>query len=337
MRSNIKHILRPFILSRLRQGFVAPWFFDKSGLLLSSCLQRIEESKDRLRLCFDRLSTNGVGIIFLLIFYCNAFALSQPKLFKEKPIVVLITSYNNSEWCDWNLSSVFAQTYTNYRIIYIDDCSTDDTYQLVLEKIKQSQLEQNESTHHIQLIRNTENKGVLANVYAATHTCSDEEIIVILDGDDAFAHPEVLARINKAYQNNNVWMTYGQYKESGTQKIGICAPIPITFIQRNAYREYPWVTSHVRTYYAWLFKQIQKESLMHNGDFFYVATDLAAMFPMLEMAGGRFEFINEVLYVYNTTNRLNNFKLRRKKQLECERVIRQLPRYKPLLPIVRSP
>ena len=265
-------------------------------------------------------------ILSLLIFCSTVFAVS------EKPIVVLITSYNNSEWYDWNLSSVFVQTYTNYRIIYIDDCSTDDTYQLVLEKIKKSTYAQN----HTQLIRNTERKGVLANIYAATHTCADEEIIVILDGDDAFAHPEVLTRINKAYQNDTVWMTYGQYKESKTQKIGKCAPIPITFVQRNAYRDYPWVTSHVRTFYAWLFKHVDKESLMLNDTFFPVATDLAAMFPMLEMAGGRFEFINEVLYVYNTTNRLNNFKLRRKQQIECERIIRHLPRYQPLLPIINT-
>ncbi len=275
---------------------------------------------------------NNKGMCFLSIFYCCLLLASEKEPLLEKPIVVLITSYNNSEWYDENLSSVFFQKYRNYRVIYIDDCSTDDTYQLVLEKVKQ-----NKNKCLVQIIQNTENKGVLANVYTASHTCTDEEIIVILDGDDTFAHPEVLMRINRAYHNNNVWMTYGQYRESSTQKIGKCAPIPITFIHRNAYREYSWVTSHVRTYYAWLFKCITKESLMHNGAFFPVASDLAAMFPMLEMAGGRFEFINEVLYVYNTTNQLNNFKLRRKKQISCARMIRSSPRYQPLLPIISNP
>jgi len=274
---------------------------------------------------------NKKVICFLSILHCCLITTSSKTEFlEEKPIVILITSYNNSEWYNWNLSSVFEQTYTNYRIIYVDDCSTDGTYQLVIEKIK------HHTKHSIQILRNTENKGVLANVYAATHTCADEEIVVILDGDDAFAHPDVLTRINTAYHNNNVWMTYGQYKESEAQKVGKCAAIPITFVQRNAYREYPWVTSHLRTYYAWLFKRIHKESLMFNGAFFPVTSDLAAMFPMLEMAGGRFEFINELLYVYNTKNRLNNFKLRRKTQLACERIIRRLPRYQPLLPIVSN-
>lgn len=274
----------------------------------------------------------NIYMFFLAALYCYLLpALPQQEPLPEKPFVVLITSYNNREWYDWNLSSVFNQTYNNYRIIYIDDCSTDDTYQLVVEKVKKHAI--NDS---VQVIRNTENKGVLANVYAASHSCADAEIIVILDGDDAFAHPEVLARINKAYQNDNVWMTYGQYIESTTQKIGKCAPIPNSIVQKNAYREHKWVSSHVRTYYAWLFKSIHKDSLMHNNDFFPVATDLAAMFSMLEITGGRFECIDEVLYVYNTANSLNNFKIRRKKQLECERIIRHLPRYMPLLPIINN-
>jgi len=271
-------------------------------------------------------------ILYFLSVFCFSLstALSKQGL-QEKPIVVLITSYNNSEWYNENLSSVFEQAYNNYRIIYIDDCSTDNTYHLVVEKMKQ-----NDRKHPIDIIRNTENRGALANVYTAVHTCANEEIIVILDGDDAFQHPQVLTRINKAYQNDNVWMTYGQYIESTSQKIGKCAPISEAIIRKNAYREYPWVSSHVRTYYAWLFKSIKKESLMIEDKFFPVASDLATMFPMLEMAGGRFEFINEILYVYNTSNELNNVKFRRKKQIQCERIIRHLPHYLPLLPIINN-
>lgn len=268
-------------------------------------------------------------ILYFLCIVYSVVTVPDKQLLEEKPIVVLITSYNNSEWHDWNLSSVFAQIYSNYRIIYIDDYSTDDTYALVMEKIKRSGFEDRTN-----LIHNNTHRGVLANIYTAVHTCSDNEIIVILDGDDAFAHPNVLARINKAYHNSNVWLTYGQYIESTTQKIGKCAPIPSPCVRWNAYREYPWVTSHVRTYYAWLFKKINQKDLMHKNNFFPVAIDLAMMFPMLEMAGGRFEFINELLYVYNTANRLNNFKLRRKQQLACEQIIRRLPRYMPLLPII---
>jgi glycosyltransferase involved in cell wall biosynthesis len=265
--------------------------------------------------------------LFVLSISCVQLILASS--LSEKPIVVIIPSYNNSEWYDWNLSSVFAQEYTNYRIIYIDDCSTDDTYARVQQKIHDYA-----HTHAITLLHNTHNKGVLANVHRAVHSCADEEIIVILDGDDAFAHAKVLARINQAYHQDDVWMTYGQYIESNTLIRGKCAPIPERIIRANTYRKYRWAASHLRTFYAWLFKKIDEKSLQHEGRFFCMASDLAAMFPMLEMAGGRFEFIDELLYIYNTENRLNNAKLRRKKQLQYEIIIRNLTPYEPLLRIM---
>lgn len=37
--------------------------------------------------------------------------------------------------------------------------------------------------------------------------------------------------------------------------------------------------------------------------------DLAIMFPMQEMAGERFRFLSEILYVYNVANSLNDHKI----------------------------
>jgi glycosyltransferase involved in cell wall biosynthesis len=276
-----------------------------------------------------------------IIIYCysslNASCIpSNYREYTEKPIVVVIPSYNNSKWCNWNLSSVFQQRYSNYRVIYIDDCSTDNTYALVIEKIKQAQLEQPDVTNHIQVIRNAANQGALANIYTACHLADDDEIIVTLDGDDALAHPDVLSIINYAYQDPNVWLTYGQYTEYPEGWLGICHAIPDLIIANNAYRSYEWVTSHVRTYYAWLFKRVKKEDFMHENLFYPTTADLAIMFPLLEMSGGRFAFIDQILYIHNQANPLNDFKLYRAKQAHFEQVIRNASRYQPLLPIIKS-
>jgi len=78
-------------------------------------------------------------ILFLWIITCCYLSIETQEIqhIPEKPIVVVIPSYNNSKWCDWNLSSVFQQKYNNYRVVYIDDCSNDNTYELVTEKVKQ--------------------------------------------------------------------------------------------------------------------------------------------------------------------------------------------------------
>ena len=55
----------------------------------------------------------------------------------EKKIVILIPSYNNSRWYKENLDSIINQNYSNYRIVYVDDCSPDNTGQLVETYIKE--------------------------------------------------------------------------------------------------------------------------------------------------------------------------------------------------------
>ncbi|MFS8507183.1 MAG: glycosyltransferase [Candidatus Babeliales bacterium] len=49
----------------------------------------------------------------------------------KSKFVIIICSYNNQQWVEQNLDSVFNQTYTNYRVIYINDNSIDHTSQLV--------------------------------------------------------------------------------------------------------------------------------------------------------------------------------------------------------------
>lgn len=239
----------------------------------------------------------------------------------QKPIVVIIPSYNNIGWYEGNLASVCFQDYDNYRIIYIDDASTDGTADAV-----QAYIDNYDLADRVTLIRNTTNRGALANIYYAVHSCADHEIIVLLDGDDRLKHTRVLQRVNQAYADD-VWLTYGQFERHPQGDIGYCTDIPADIITRNSFRTYTWVTSHLRTFYAKLFKQINKKDLILDNEFMRVTWDRAIMLPMLEMAGERIRCIPEVLYIYNEANPLNDFKLYLKKQLFYERIIHSMSAY----------
>lgn len=219
---------------------------------------------------------------------------------EERPFVIVTASYNNVQWCEKNLESIFSQNYDNWHLIYINDCSTDGTGELVQQFI---------DTHHMQdkvtLINNDTRQGHLANQYNAIHSCIDNEIVAIVDGDDWLAHPNVLKHLNGIYANKNVWLTFGQFKYYPSGKSGFCKPIPETCVANNLFRKYSVALSHLRTFYAGLFKQIKLEDLKYNDQFFPMAADVATMFPMIEMAGERFRFIPETLLIYNTANQLN--------------------------------
>lgn len=249
-------------------------------------------------------------------FFCAAY--------EEKPIVVVIPSYNNAQWYERNLNSACFQNYSNYRIIYIDDCSPDGTGNLVRSYIE---------THGLQdkvtLICNEKNCGAMANHYTAVWMCADYEIIVHLDGDDFLKHDNVLARINSEYQNSDVWLTYGQFERFPDGNIGYCREIPRGIIQHNAFREYDWVASHIRTFYAGLFKHIKLRDFVYDGNYFDITCDMAMMYPLLELAGSHVRFIPDVLYVYNEATPINDYKKNLIRQLHCEKAIRSKTKYQP--------
>lgn len=240
----------------------------------------------------------------------------------ERPLVIVIASYNNTDWFKQNLDSVFMQKYTNYRVIYIDACSTDGTYDLVNAYINVHGF-----GHKFNLIRNETRACALENQYNAIHSCQDQEIILILDGDDWFAHENVFSCINRAYEDVNVWITYGQFQFYPTNEIGFCRMMPAEVVEHNSYRSYPHFPSHLRTFYAGLFKKIKKEDLCIDGKFFPMTGDMAAMIPMMEMAGNRFKAISDVLYIYNDINPISDHRVKRELQKELDDYIRRQPAY----------
>lgn len=223
---------------------------------------------------------------------------------EKKPIVVVIASYNNEKICEKNLQSVFDQTYDNYRVIYIDDCSKDQTY----EKVK-AFIQSKGQEHRVKLIHNETRQLKLPNLYHAYHSCKDHEIIFCLDGDDFLPHDRVLEQINQCYQNKDVWLTYGSAVIHPEYEIKTGQCLSEKTILKNQIRDSRQFTiSMPRTFYAGLFKQIKLKDLFFNGLFYPSADDVAFMIPMIEMAGKHVLFLKDVLYIINDANPIREHK-----------------------------
>lgn len=256
-------------------------------------------------------------LAFLLVPLCP--------LFGEKAIVVVTTSYNNIEWVERNVESILQQDYTNYRVVYVDDASRDGTADAVEEIVRR-----HSKKLDFHLIRNAQRIGALANIYSAIHEhCRDEEIVLSLDGDDWFYDDQVLKKIDAIYSSDEVWLTHGTLIEYPHYRLGWSIPVPDEIIKANAFRTYR-CPSHLRTFYAWLFKKIKTEDLLYEGQFFKMTWDQAMMFPMCEMAGERQRFISDITYVYNIANPINDNKVDPQLQNDLEALIRSMPPYERL-------
>ncbi len=271
----------------------------------------------------------GYKLLFLCLF-CFPFLLKAVEAQKletaqEKPIVVVIPSYNNKDWYQKNLDSVFAQDYKNFRIIYIDDASPDGTGTLVKAYIKEKKLQ-----HRATVIQNPKRIGSLANIYKGIWLCAPDEIVANLDGDDWFAHEYVLKKLNEVYADPNVWVTYGQFVYYPCGSPGWAAQVASEIIEQNAFRENQWTTTALRSFYAGLFQKIKIDALLHEGEFFPMAGDLAYMWPILEMAGTHSRFIPEVLYVYNVVTPINDQKVDPTYQQNLGFATRRKQKYSPI-------
>ena len=263
-------------------------------------------------------------IVAILFIQMNLDAAKNNNRNSEKNMVIVILSYNNEKWVALNLTSALSQNYENFRIIYIDDHSSDKTFEIALDLVSHSNI-----SDRVTLIQNEKRKGAMKNMYEAIHSCDDNEIVVMLDGDDWFPNKKVLSYLNTVYsQEKQIWLTHGSYISSKGKNGVDGSASPLT-IEKNSFRKDSQPT-HLKTFYAWLFKKIRKNDLFYEGEFFKMTSDLASMLPMIEMAGYRHAFIEKILYVYNVENPISDCQKDLNLQLKLDRYIRQMPRYSPI-------
>jgi glycosyltransferase involved in cell wall biosynthesis len=264
--------------------------------------------------------------VVVLSLFCNQLIQCAPK----NKFALIIPSFNNARYYIENLNSACWQNSTYpYHIYYINDCSTDNTGNLVAQYIKDNRLE-----HKVTLINNQINIGGGANIYNTIHRyIADDQIVVILDGDDLFPHDNVLLTLEEYYKNPNVWLTYGSLMTIPDEDI-VGKEIESSIFENNLTRsKVGYGCTALRTFRAGLYKKIKKEDFYYKGEFTKVTWDLAFMLPMVEMCNGKTRhciFIDEVLYLYRVNTSINDFTIRAGIQAEVDQYIRSLPPYGPL-------
>lgn len=92
---------------------------------------------------------------------------------------VIITSYNREKTISRAIESVLAQTFTNFELIIMDDCSKDKSFEIAQSYAKQDT--------RIRVYKNSENQGLVKNKYLGyIKACGD--YFVFLDSDDYYTN-----------------------------------------------------------------------------------------------------------------------------------------------------
>ena len=205
---------------------------------------------------------------------------------------ILTTCYNCESFIGECIESVLSQDEEDWEMYIIDDASSDDTIGAAVKASNQDS--------RIKILRNKKNTGLVFNqtINFAFHAKpNDEDVIVILDGDDYLNNSRALSYLKQIY-SKGYWLTYGGIDHT-----------PLRTHPEDFYSEVDWSVSlrnqtfclvHLRSYKFFLLKNIQNIDLKDKEEnFFKFGVDVALGIPMAEMAGKNKCFhIKHKLYYY---------------------------------------
>ena len=215
-------------------------------------------------------------------------------------MIILTTTYNCQDYVERCLYSIMSQSFKDFKCYITDDLSTDNTTEVIESIIK--------GDERFILIKNTSKMYQPGNYDQIIRglDIDDDEICVEVDGDDLLPDRNVLQRIKEVYDDKNIWLANGSFKYSDGRNGFAQKPDSVENIRKIVF-----TMSHIRTWKSFLWKRIKEEDLKdENGKYWEVAGDLSFMFPMLEMSGlEHYRFMDNINYIYNETNPINDHKV----------------------------
>ncbi len=116
---------------------------------------------------------------------------------------IIMPSYNCGRYLEESIRSVQAQTYTNWELIFMDDCSTDETIRIVSDMKEKDQ--------RIHLFSNISNLGAAVSRNNALKEAKGKWI-AFLDSDDLW-EPSKLERQIQFMEENEYAFSYTSYCE----------------------------------------------------------------------------------------------------------------------------
>ena len=218
----------------------------------------------------------------------------------DSECVVLSPVWNAAPWVERCLKSVARQTYRPLRHFWIDDASSDGTGDLLAGLIPADNL-----------VRNTERCFAAHNIWnVVTKRLSGDPVVMIVDGDDWLAcdtAAEELMAVHHRY--DFVWSDYASFFGDGSPLDS--SHRTAAYLEGRIRRQMPWIARHPLTFKRRHFLQIPSGWFQHDGQWLPSAYDVALAVALADILGEeRCLFHDQVLYIYNQANQLNNHKAR---------------------------
>ena len=115
---------------------------------------------------------------------------------KKNLVSVIIANYNNGKYVERSINSILNQTYKNFKIIVVDDNSSDNSINVIKKYNKKIKLIQNKKKSYI-------GGYDQINSYYLGYLKADGNVICFLDSDDFFSKNKLLNVVNFLKKNKS--------------------------------------------------------------------------------------------------------------------------------------
>ena len=172
-------------------------------------------------------------------------------------ISIIMPSFNTGKYITETIESVLAQSYKNWELIIVDDCSSDNTDEIVSTYL---------SDNRIHYLKNEKNSGAAFSRNIALRKAKGKWI-AFLDSDDLWM-PEKLEKQLSFMKSNGYFFSYTDYEEidvNGKQTgVRVTGPRKVT---KTGMYNYCWLGCLTVMYDADKIGLIQIENIKKNNDY----------------------------------------------------------------------
>ncbi len=175
----------------------------------------------------------------------------------EELVSVIMPSYNTAKYISDSINSVLYQTYKNWELIIVDDCSTDNTDEAVKPFL---------SDNRIMYLKNEKNSGAAVSRNYALREAKGKWI-AFLDSDDLWEKDKLEKQIS-FMEKNGYKFSYTDYIEidENSEPLGVTVTGP-KVISKTKMFDYCWLGCLTVMYDAEAVGLIQIEDIKKNNDY----------------------------------------------------------------------
>lgn len=204
---------------------------------------------------------------------------------------VILPVYNVEKYLDKSILSILEQTFTDFQLICVEDCSTDSSAEILDKYAKQDK--------RIKVIKHEKNKG-LGTARNTALEFAMGKYLVCVDSDD-WLDKTFLQEIFEAFENNDinsVWTKYWRYNEKNDFAT-IAPAYPLLFHSLEGIIELsPRIIGDFPAY-AW--NKAYKTELIKNNNFHWIENkifeDVYFYFDYF-MSSNKVYLLDKMLYYY---------------------------------------